>query len=295
MAEKPVIDRTKVTFSQAEGLSPLPTPLALGELSKEARSLLWLMVHEGLEADSDYPTMGGYRYIKGRWKDVLFAIHVAVKFEPADEFSTRFPRHVETLKSLIYKGDLHEVFDFITFVMRSRVAPPKFTAHMKWALKQSRAAYSIIDDGPTIIPTATPEEGQAINDAFALTEQGGFNGARSHLRNAADALNNGDFAGSVRESIHAVESIACSLNADASVTLGPALTALEKHITIHPALKRGFSSIYGYTSDQDGIRHALLEGEAEVDAVDATFMFGACASFVTYLINKGRLSGIATE
>ena len=57
-------------------------------------------------------------------------------------------------------------------------------------------------------------------------------------------------------------------------------------------LKAGFSKIYGYTSDKDGIRHALLGGDADVDVVDATFMLGACASFVTYLINKARRSGL---
>ena len=32
------IDRTKLTFSQAEGIDPLPQPAALGELPGEART-----------------------------------------------------------------------------------------------------------------------------------------------------------------------------------------------------------------------------------------------------------------
>lgn len=35
------IDPTKVSFSQAQGLKPLPRPLKLGELSKEARIDFW--------------------------------------------------------------------------------------------------------------------------------------------------------------------------------------------------------------------------------------------------------------
>ena len=35
------IDRTKLTFSQAEGIDPLPQPAALGELPGEARTDLW--------------------------------------------------------------------------------------------------------------------------------------------------------------------------------------------------------------------------------------------------------------
>jgi hypothetical protein len=35
--------------------------------------------------------------------------------------------------------------------------------------------------------------------------------------------------------------------------------------------------LYGYTSDQKGIRHPLLDdGTADVDEADAMFMIGAC-------------------
>jgi hypothetical protein len=43
------------------------------------------------------------------------------------------------------------------------------------------------------------------------------------------------------------------------------------------------------TSDEKGIRHPLLDdGTAKVDETDALFMLGACAAFVSYLINKAR-------
>ena len=47
--------------------------------------------------------------------------------------------------------------------------------------------------------------------------------------------------------------------------------------------------MYGYTNDENGIRHALLEeGAAAVDLDDAVFMFGACASFAAYLVNRHK-------
>ena len=40
-----------------------------------------------------------------------------------------------------------------------------------------------------------------------------------------------------------------------------------------------FSQRYGYTNDEQGIRHALLNKDAaEVGLDEALFMFGACAS-----------------
>ena len=57
-------------------------------------------------------------------------------------------------------------------------------------------------------------------------------------------------------------------------------------------MKKGFENIYGYTSDEKGVRHALLEGKAQVDREDAVFMLGACASFVTYFVGKARAGGL---
>jgi hypothetical protein len=38
-----------------------------------------------------------------------------------------------------------------------------------------------------------------------------------------------------------------------------------------------YLDLYGYTSDQKGIRHPLLDdGTADVDEADAMFMIGAC-------------------
>ncbi len=75
--------------------------------------------------------------------------------------------------------------------------------------------------------------------------------------------------------------------------LGPALKALEKHGYISGVLKSSFGKIYGYSNAEEGIRHPLLdEGSAKVDEIDAQFMFGACASFISYLVAKGRKTKI---
>jgi hypothetical protein len=71
-------------------------------------------------------------------------------------------------------------------------------------------------------------------------------------------------------------------------TLGPALAALEKQGHLHGGLKAAFASLYGYSSDEEGVRHALVFKEAaQVDEADALFMLGACASFVSYLLARG--------
>ena len=159
---------------------------------------------------------------------------------------------------------------------------------MKHTFAACRLAYTIdTKRPPTILPAATPDEGNAIVQSFEVLRAASLNGSASHLRNASACINRGDWAGSVRESIHAVESVARQLDPEAANTLGPALKSLERHGALHPSLKDAFSKLYGYTSDQQGIRHALLDRtDAQVGQDEAVFMLGACASFASYLWRK---------
>lgn len=66
---------------------------------------------------------------------------------------------------------------------------------------------------------------------------------------------------------------------------------VEKKIELHPALKEAFNKLYGYTSNADGIRHALLE-EDTLDFEDAKFMLVSCSAFINYLHPKASKAGL---
>ena len=72
---------------------------------------------------------------------------------------------------------------------------------------------------------------------------------------------------------------------DEKATLGDALKKLEDNgVQIHGALKEGFKKLYGYTSDQGGIRHAEGMFESNVTFEEAKFMLVSCSAFINYLI-----------
>ena len=144
------------------------------------------------------------------------------------------------------------------------------------------------------IPSTSKEQGEATRQAIETVEQSGIApGAATHLRKAVEHLNAGRYADSISDSIHAVESVARMIDPKANKNLSLALDSLETAgLLKHPALKKAFNRLYGYTSDEQGIRHSLLErAAADVGLDEAMFMFGACASFAAYLVNKHQKAG----
>ncbi len=288
-AADPYADRRRLTFEQAEGAEPLPTQLQPKELSSELRALLWQVVHQSLARD----TMGrphGISTLGPMWANILFAKHVFRDHKMADDFENNANDLYKQTKNIFSAGDYLKVFGFLQFVLRHQNCPHGFAEEIDRALSTGRAAYRVLDE-KTIIPISSEVERATLERAFVDIAATEFQGARSHLHTAGSDLTSGSYASSIRESIHAVESVARTLAP--SGELSGALAKLEKSFGIHGALKKGFLSIYGYTSDENGIRHPLLDDpQARVDEADALFMIGACAAFVSYMIHKARLAGL---
>ena len=97
-----------------------------------------------------------------------------------------------------------------------------------------------------------------------------------------------DYENSIKESISAVEAMCCIITGEtgSQATLGKTIKKLkDKGIHIHSAMESAFSALYGYTSDEDGIRHGSI-GFTNAPAEDAKYMLVSCSAFVNYLIEK---------
>jgi hypothetical protein len=238
------------------------------------------------DIDRTTPRPPGNAELKGAWRAVLYDYHVNVEHKLADEFDGRQRLVVVPIKNIFQTGDYVKIYGFVEFVLRNARRPNMFYEAITIALEDTRSPYRVLD-GDTLVPIASSEEADAAAMAIRALAASGVDSGRQHLRSAAEALSSGDWADSIRESIHAVEAVARLLEPSAT-TLPPALNALERSGAIHPAMKRGFTILYGYTSDEDGIRHSLLDNAvAQVGETEALFMFSSCAAFISYLLNKG--------
>ena len=277
--------RDEYSFSQTHGYEEVPRPLKLTELPEEARTRIWNLFFVHLDQSMSTSNMGGGPWVGRAWKYILRTMHVRFDNLALDDWRSDFWPVCKKLRKRVETAPFNEVFDLIQFVLRHPHCPRQFVTEMKHTFADCRLAY-VIDVGPpvTILPAATPEEGGAVVESLQTLRQAGLDASAAHLREAAACINADDWPGSMRESIHAVESVARQLDPEASRTLGPALTSLERRRVLHPALKEAFGKLYGYTSDEQGIRHARLDRtDTAVGQDEAVFMLGACASFAGYL------------
>ncbi|MCI7401419.1 MAG: hypothetical protein MSH40_01880 [Christensenella sp.] len=66
---------------------------------------------------------------------------------------------------------------------------------------------------------------------------------------------NKDYKNSIKESITAVEALCSIITNDEKATLGSAINKISKEKNIHPAFKDAINKLYGFASDEPGIRH----------------------------------------
>jgi hypothetical protein len=285
--DDPYAERKKLSFEQAQGLAPLPRQLALDEISQEFRAILWDTLDKIIKKYTKY-TFESHAYFLKPWSTILSDLRV-YRYHRVDPFPDG-RKAIAEVKKVIAEGSWSEVLGWLEFVLKHPACPHDLAQQVNGIMAYCHLAYRVFDK-TVICPIGSDAEGKNIQRAFSDLRSAEFHGARDHLAKAADELTAGNFAASIRESINAVESVARTLEPNGK--LSKALEKLGRSARIHPAMKAGFASLYGYTSDEQGVRHAHLNApSSKPDATDALFMIGACAAFVSYMINKARSANL---
>ncbi|MCL5036753.1 MAG: hypothetical protein M1269_06485 [Chloroflexi bacterium] len=185
----------------------------------------------------------------------------------------------------------NQVYDFLEYIFENVIDEAKdqiFIDDCNAILEKENSAYRFI--GGRIGPVISEQERKEIEIAL----ESPLEGVNEHIRTALKHLSdkkNPDYRNSIKESISAVEAICNIINGEKD-TLGQALKKLkDKGIKLHQALEDAFSKLYGYTSDEDGIRHYMIE-LPDINSDDARYMLVTCSAFVNYLISKSGKAGI---
>lgn len=203
----------------------------------------------------------------------------------------------------------YEVYDFLEFIANIPIREDPYTFDLieedevrkrlliqecNKVLEQEMSGYRFV--GYKIAPIINNVE--IVGIGFALKEASKISSIFEHLDRSLGFLadrKSPDYRKSIEEAILSVEAICKIITNENNATLGQALKRLkDKGIQIHRALENAFASLYGYTSNEGGIRHAKIEW-GDVGLEDAKFMLVTCAAFVSYLIAKAGKAGISLE
>jgi hypothetical protein len=136
---------------------------------------------------------------------------------------------------------------------------------------------------------------EAVSGALDATEAHGLDAPQAHLAKANGFLAQRpepDCANAIKEAVTAVESLCSTLTAERHRGLKPGLDELEnKGVALHGALKKGMESLYGWASDDSGIRHGGPAAPS-VELAEARFAVVICSSVVTFMVDKARVAGL---
>jgi hypothetical protein len=263
-------------FSERQGLAPAPTTLQTSGMSPELRASLWNMLHVRIWDSAGFMHAGGY---SGEIVDFAKAFWFIYFKRPFSEIPYDPESILHTIQEHFFSVPWHGVYDFIEALLQIRHSQELIDG-LNFVLTRELAGFRLVER--KFVPVTATEEVAALQEALGDDR---FAGVTAHLRSALALLSDRktpDYRNSIKESISAVEAIAQRLSGNNKATLDDALKILERNGKLHPALKRGFSALYGYTSDADGIRHAMLD-EPNLTVADAKFFLLSCTSFTNYL------------
>jgi len=211
---------------------------------------------------------------------------------PIDSMSLYWDNRYGEIRKYFFECPWHKVYSFIEFVANNFPAESPnekinddFMNYSNLILEVEMSAYRFV--GGIITQITSPEEISTVEEALKTDF---FKPVNQHLETALKYLSDRkspDYRNSIKESISAVEAICRYITNSPNVSLNDALVKIKKQdkIKIHPALEDAFKKLYGYTSDEKGIRHSLFE-LPDVEFEEAKFMLVSCSAFINYLISK---------
>jgi hypothetical protein len=247
-----------------------PKMLQVDSMDDDLRNGLWNVCLLALPVQQDY---------NSQFYSVIFEEFLK---RPADTLENFDYQNRNEIKKVLFLAPFHYMYDFIEYISIDGI---HLIDEFNRVLKRERSGFRFI--GGQLSRITDELEAATVASGMQISDQ--FSGARAHIRAAVTLFGHRgspDYRNVIREAISAVESAAKVVSQNEKADLAAAIKSIEKAHGMHPAFKDAITKLYGWTSDENGIRHALLEASAAVDEADAHFMLVACAAFVNYLVSK---------
>lgn len=265
-------------FSERRGLVPVRSVVQIEGMDDALRTQLWNLTY----AVYFQPREGGY----GERFPEFQSIWVHLMGKDLDHF--RGHMMPDEIKAWIKTRNWFEVYDLLEELVDLELPPgsigiDEIIEYFNNVLERHLAGYRIV--AGEVAPISDSHELSEIEGALTVDRDA----VRHHLQNALAHLadrEKPDYPNSIKESISAVEAFLAPITGEQ--TLGAAVKKLKKVGSFdHPALLDAWSKFYGWTSDEDGIRHGgeAVPSELITQAL-ARYVLISCSAFINLLISE---------
>lgn len=274
-------------FSQRKGLKPLQKAIQRESLDQETRNKLWsgikLTVLDHYYGP-DYYTGVKFNETKQVYQliNVLWLNYFSKPIDTIPEYEEVY----KIIRDYFFRCEWNEALDFLEFIAKN--IPNDWQESLikisNTFLTAESSAYRFLKD--EIVEISDENEMNAVEEVLDSKQPYVL-----HLSRALELLSDRktpDYRNSIKESISAVESICRAITKNEKACLSDCIKEIKKKHSLHPAFEQVLLKLYGFSSDEGGIRHSLTEQSIEISYSDAKYMFMLCVSFINYL--KGKLS-----
>jgi len=274
-------------FSDRIGARQATKSVQIDGMDAPLRNSLWNAIRSRVDT---YPS---------HWHQAASGVARHALKVPVDSFHSSENGSQEWLRTSFFAAPWYAVYDIVEFVVLhidrileidrryGQSQRADFIREVDGILELELSGYRFI--GGQVVPISDPVEVAAIE---ASASCGG--GPSEHIRTALALLGqrpNPDYRNSIKESVSAVESVVNAYAGTDANGVAKAVEALAKKVEIHPALRAAVKQLYGYSSDANGVRHAILD-QATIGYAEAAFMLVACSAFVNFFTEKVREASV---
>jgi hypothetical protein len=266
-----------MSFSDRIGKTNPKTLLQVEAIDADLRNGLW-------QACIEYylkPFYDDYHYDE-MFRGTIANIYVNFFKKSSDKMPYGYDANINMMRKWFFDAEWWEIYNFIEFLIENDNS--EFFDRVSLFLEREKSGYRIING--QITPITDPVEVAAVSEAASAGDH--FAGVRTHMQTAIQLYSkklNPDYRNAIKEAISAVEAVARTITSNPKATLGDALKHMNDKMSLHPAMRDAMNKLYGYTSDEGGIRHAMLE-ESKIDDAEAKFMIVACSAFINFCIQR---------
>ncbi len=277
---------TRKSFSERYG-HKLPKQIQFEGMDDDLRTSLWNAFYR-MSCPKDQMYVSVDECSVG---SLMIRLWIHFLKRPEDDIPSPVANTLRTFKSWLFKAEWNEVFDFVEFVYENAATTVRkkvFKIACNNVLEREVSGYRFIGD---IIAPMTNE--MEIKEIEQAADKSPLTGVRKHITSALSLFADRkapDYRNSIKESFSAVEAVRKAI-AGKKGTSGKIRQVIKERLSLHPALDEGFSKMYDYASDADGIRHALM-GASNLSSEDARYFLVSCSAFVNYLTEKAQKAGV---